>query len=293
VTNFFCWYQCRPIPLAYEAEEYVRDGYSLYCLDPSKLSGASPHAVADATDPCKNGYVHNSNCIGSWQRTDADVPGYELPYEVKEEQDQNQNSSATSASTNPVLDYDDVYCSSGTAMYMDGFNWQGSTCVIYLFAAWTLSTPAKFALAAMGSILFGIVLEFVLWQRRSIYDLPPGKRRLVLSSLVYGVQLSLGYFIMLVIMTYSGPLFLCTVGGMMLGHAGFNAQDSLAQAWTERRRRRKAGGWGGAAAASENGCCHGGELETGSELSATDPTENTTLTSHVGDGATPCCQYGI
>merc|ERR1711966_107527 len=161
-----------------------------------------------------------------------------------EEQDQNQNSSATSASTNPVLDYDDVYCSSGTAMYMDGFNWQGSTCVIYLFAAWTLSTPAKFALAAMGSILFGIVLEFVLWQRRSIYDLPPGKRRLVLSSLVYGVQLSLGYFIMLVIMTYSGPLFLCTVGGMMLGHAGFPGAgvDRAAAASQGGRRGRRGGG---------------------------------------------------
>ena len=96
MTNFFCWYQCRPIPLAYEAEEYIRDGCSLHCLDPSKLSGSSPHAVADATDPCKNGYVHNSNCIGSWQRTDPHVPGYELPHEVKEEQDRNQNSSATS-----------------------------------------------------------------------------------------------------------------------------------------------------------------------------------------------------
>jgi len=72
-----------------------------------------------------------------------------------------------------------------------------------------------------GSILFGIALEWVLYKRRTVYALPAGYRRLILSALVYGVQLTMGYFIMLLVMTYSGPLFLSCISGMVSGHVIF------------------------------------------------------------------------
>eukprot|EP00581_Thalassiosira_minuscula_P007166 CAMPEP_0183705194 /NCGR_PEP_ID=MMETSP0737-20130205/2356_1 /TAXON_ID=385413 /ORGANISM="Thalassiosira miniscula, Strain CCMP1093" /LENGTH=828 /DNA_ID=CAMNT_0025932303 /DNA_START=96 /DNA_END=2582 /DNA_ORIENTATION=+ len=220
-TDFFCWFQCVPIPNSKQAEEYVYNGYSLYCLDPGKLS-SSDDAIAAATDPCEGGYIHNSNCVGSWQITDEDIPGYKLPYEVKKEEDHHHHSANL-----PSTHSEGQYCYGGTSMYMEGFTWKGSTCVIYLFPSLVLSSPTKFALAAIGTILFGIVMEFVLLKRRSVYSMPAGYTRLCLSACVYGLQLSMGYFIMLVVMTYSGPLVICAVGGMMVGHACFNAQDSL------------------------------------------------------------------
>ena len=92
-------------------------------------------------------------------------------------------------------------------MYMDGFHWLDSTCVIYLFPSWVLSTPAKLAIAAVGTVVFGTVLEFVIFTRRQVMTkLKPGFHRLTASALYYGLQLTLGYMIMLVIMTFSGDL---------------------------------------------------------------------------------------
>lgn len=49
-----------------------------------------------------------------------------------------------------------------------------------------------------------------------------------MSTLIYGgVQLTIGYFLMLVVMTYSGPLFLCVVVGLVMGHAAFNARGAM------------------------------------------------------------------
>lgn len=306
-TNFFCWYQCVDMPNSEQAEQYVQEGNSLYCLDPGKLS-SSENSIADATEPCKGGYVHNSNCKGSWQKTDKSIAGYKLPYEMKE----------TESSTLPATDTGGDYCYGGTSMYMDGFNWKGTTCVIYLFQSWVLSTPGKFAAAALGSIVFGIALEFVLWKRRSVYTLSPGIVRLILSACVYGLQLTMGYIIMLVVMTYSVPLFISTIGGMMLGHVFFNAQDSLVKLWAEKKNRIDQDETG-----SENGsrCLAGAEtvsntefssfqnnsndgdaLENGDGVGTKSPpeqendklhvTENTKLRgSFPADGATPCCQY--
>jgi len=125
VTNFFCWYQCINIPDSEHAEDYVYDGYSLYCLDPGLLS-SSDNPIPDAVDKCKGGYVHNSNCQGSWQETDKTVPGYKLPYEVKkkEQLDKELGNSTSSAISYPNPITGDKYCYGGTSMYMDGFTWQ-------------------------------------------------------------------------------------------------------------------------------------------------------------------------
>ena len=324
-TNFFCWYQCIDIPSSDLAEQYINDGYSLYCLNPALLS-SSNNPILDATEPCEGGFVHNSHCIGSWQKTDASVPGYQLPYEAAK-QDSNLASTTTTTTTEMEMGGEDPYCYGGTSMYMDGFTWQDTTCVIYLFSSWVLSTRGKFALAALGSILLGILLEFVLWKRRGVYALPPGHRRLLLSTTIYGLQLAMGYLIMLVIMTYSGPLFISTVGGMMLGHMLFNAQDSLARQWREKYNqaemmngrdttyRTDMNGDSSLEANSlfvrrgtnsntelMNSYQHGrggGEVEDIAsppvvlEREKFPPTENTNLRSDVADGATPCCQYTL
>ncbi len=313
-TNFFCWYQCIDIPSSELAEQYVQDGYSLYCLNPALLS-SSDNPILDATEPCEGGFVHNSHCVGSWQKTDASVPGYQLPYEAAK-QDNNLSSTASISE----VDIGDQYCYGGTSMYMEGFTWQDTTCVIYLFSSWVLSSPEKFAMAALGSILLGVALEFVLWKRRGVYALPAGRRRLLLSTTIYGLQLAMGYLIMLVIMTYSGPLFISTVGGMMLGHLLFNAQDSLARKWREKYLnggtcRTDTNGDGSLEAnhlflrrrtnsnTELNSYQHGrgGEvLESVSSSTVLErekfpATESTNLRSSddVADGATPCCQYTL
>ncbi|KAL7514166.1 hypothetical protein ACHAXN_013268 [Cyclotella atomus] len=313
-TNFFCWYQCLSIPNAEHSLDYLRDGHSLYCLDPSMLSDNS---VADAAAPCKDGYTHNSACSGSWQVTDPSLEGYEFPNYAAVLAEE-EKAAAAAAAAYPAPENGDAYCYGGTSMYMDGFNWIGSTCVIYLFPQWVLSTPGKFALGCLGSILFGILLEYVLWKRRVVYTMSPGRRRLVLSVLVYGLQLTMGYFIMLVIMTYSGPLFVSVVGGMMMGHATFNAQDSFMK-WRDGPVKDSQEAGDGTSehgrvdrASTElsnsyqnvktnsrksseadeealGGCCGMGVKNSPEKKYGA--TEKTKLKENIPEGATPCCQY--
>ena len=87
-TNFFCWMQCLDIPNVDEAQGYVNEGYSLYCLDPSILA-TTGNRVSSAAEPCLNGNVHNQNCMGSWQPTAPGVATSNISYtstDVGEEQ---------------------------------------------------------------------------------------------------------------------------------------------------------------------------------------------------------------
>jgi hypothetical protein len=319
ITDFFCWYQCLDIPNSSDAEANVKGGQSLYCLDPALLSSSS--SVSEATTPCRNGYVHNSNCIGSWQKTDDNVPGYALPYKISTE-DNSSNQQESSINTISAVTNNDEYCYGGTSMYMDGFTWQGSACVIYLFRSWVLTTPIKFAFAVVGSLCLGILLEYVLRARRRVYALPPGNRRLLMSTLFYGLQLTMGYFIMLVIMTYSGPLFISTVGGMMIGHVVFNAQDALIKRWKEKDYDGRRDGREEvpeaavltASGARSRGVGDRSHTELGSYQNGTTSDQFNTMKSDtekdienlsetsatsagirrsIADGVTPCCQYTL
>jgi hypothetical protein len=232
--------------------------------------------------------------MGSWQDTDKSVPGYELLYPKEQT---NYPFTTTSG---------DQYCYGGTSMYMDGFHWFSSVCVIFLFPSWVLSSSFKFGIACFGSILFGVSLECVLYNRRTVYALPAGNRRLVLSALVYGLQLTMGYFIMLLVMTYSGPIFLSCVSGMIIGHVLFNAQDSIIKRYNERRKTNKermsprptnelSSYQNGDDEMIENRgtCCGLGATSSSSKYEAMSltPTETTMLKTLNPPGATPCCQY--
>jgi Ctr copper transporter family len=209
VTNFFCWMSCLEIPEANSAAGFLTEGYSLYCLDPGTLAKTG-NKVSAAQEVCNlNGVIggaHQDSCLGSWQKT---APG--VAY---------QEVSLTDPS---LLAPQTEFCYGGTSMYMDGFHWTDPTCVIYLFPSWVLNSVGLLTGASIGTIIFAIALEAVIWQRRSIVpSCPEGFMRLGASTLFYGVQLTMGYLLMLVVMIYSGPLFFSVIMGLMIGHALFN-----------------------------------------------------------------------
>ena len=211
ITNFYCWMSCLAIPDASTASAKMKDGYSLYCLDESEL--ASTNNVTAAYQQCNTFGLHNDGCAGTWLPTVADVPSQEVI--VDEEK----------IAASPMK-----FCYGGTSMYMDGFHWTNPTCVIYLFPNWILSSAGLLTVASVGTLFFGILLEAVIAKRRSVVQsFPLGWKRLTISTLFYGLQLTLGYMIMLVVMTYSGPLFMCVIFGLMGGHAIFNAGSSKAR----------------------------------------------------------------
>jgi hypothetical protein len=215
VTNFYCWMSCLDIPNADQAEGYLNEGYSLYCVDPSVLA-ATGGQVSKAQEPCTEqgivGLAMQTNCMGSWHPT---APGaYAQTVDVQTE--------------NGGEIFEEPYCYGGTSMYMDGFHWLGTTCVIYLFPRLVLDSPGAMVAACLFTIAFGIALEWVIQRRRvTVQKFGPGYPRLCVSACFYGLQLTMGYTIMLVIMIYSIPLFLSVVLGIVGGHVLFSAADAI------------------------------------------------------------------
>jgi len=274
-TNFFCWMQCMEIPNADQVEQYVQEDFSLYCLDPAILA-SSGNSVTKAAEPCKNGKVHNSNCQGSWERT---APG--VPKSI------DFNNAAATDDDAPLK-----YCYGGTSMYMDGFHWvHDTTCIIYLFPGWVLSSRVKLIIASLGTILASMFLEYIIFQRRVYHSrISEGYKRLMTTTLLYGLQLSMGYLLMLVIMTYSGVLFLCTILGLMLGHSVWNAKDAL---WKQKQQQNKT------ASQKNNNNNNDEEVQQNSISTAALDSSNNGINYTEGvtsendmeipEGATPCC----
>ena len=137
----------------------------------------------------------------------------------------------------------DAFCTGmAMSMYMDGFTsslrhtwWafasttahrrEAPGCLNLFFPAWTLDGAGKFAAAAFGVLALGVAVEALSALRRSrAVALARAKHRgrsaaaTAETALLYGLQLALGYFLMLAVMTYSVELFVAAVTGVILGH---------------------------------------------------------------------------
>ena len=90
----------------------------------------------------------------------------------------------------------------------------------FLFSSWILSSRGALIGACFGATILAILTELFTRSRRSILQkINKGKLQVILvSSFLYALQVSMGYAIMLLIMTYSGPLVLSVVAGLTIGH---------------------------------------------------------------------------
>jgi Ctr copper transporter family len=128
----------------------------------------------------------------------------------------------------------DDYCSgTGSIMYMDGFRGIGTSkkgetvCLNFLFLNWTLNEPVKFAFACIGTLLAGVLVQFIGKYRLKLHAEKWSRAYLKkgLLILLFGVQVTLGYFLMLLAMTYSTELFCMVCLGLTIGYAFFLVTD--------------------------------------------------------------------
>eukprot|EP00939_MAST-03C_sp_MAST-3C-sp1_P001151 g1151.t1 len=116
---------------------------------------------------------------------------------------------------------------SGTSMYMDGFNSFFSEdantklCVNLWFVNWTLDTEVKFAFASIGACLFGIIVEWLRSVQRALLLKKNGAHWMSILA-IRAIQLTCGYFAMLIAMTYQTELFIMLIVGLTCGWGVFN-----------------------------------------------------------------------
>lgn len=126
---------------------------------------------------------------------------------------------------------EDLFCRGATDMLMGGFEASGNNgfCIILFIRYWTLNTRWKFACGCLVTMFLGFLIEFMIYLRRRVSRKVHGKYRKLCMIGCFGVNLFLGYLAMLVVMTYSLELFLCTIFGIIIGHFVFNIQEPVTQ----------------------------------------------------------------
>ena len=190
----------------------------MYCLDASVM--ASKKDLKAAVAACSDsdgtaGGIHQPGCGNYWYKTTEGVQSY--LEEPKKEDDEEYSSDLL----------DEKYCYGGTGMYMQGFEWESSTCIIFLFTPWVVTSRAALVGACFGTIFLGVLVEFIIRQRRAILTrkFTKGSTKMALSALFYGLQLTSSYMLMLVVMVYSAPLFISVIVGLVSGHVLFNLKN--------------------------------------------------------------------
>ncbi|KXZ48011.1 hypothetical protein GPECTOR_31g375 [Gonium pectorale] len=123
-----------------------------------------------------------------------------------------------------------------TTMWMSGFQFakghERGPCVVYLFPEWVLDSAGKFAGACIGTFLMGVLVGALGYTRGKLKDSwvaqglweqdysPQWRTWLADAAIVsiIAVQVCLGYWLMLVAMTYQAELFIMVVLGLACGH---------------------------------------------------------------------------
>jgi hypothetical protein len=130
-----------------------------------------------------------------------------------------------------------------TTMFMDGFssgNDSNQPCVAFFFESWALKTKALVFAACLFTIFLGMSIEFTTKLRRKVRASSSSKHGQnnnnnnntstltinIITLLLYATQVTAGYLLMLVSMTYHVPLFLSVIIGLTLGHALFSVYSS-------------------------------------------------------------------
>lgn len=164
-----------------------------------------------------SGGIHQTGCGNHWFK---DTEGVQSYLKAAERNDYDSD----------LLE--ERYCYGGSSMYMQGFEWESSTCVVFLFAPWVVSTRAALIAACFGTVAMGIVVELIIRQRKRVLQgFENGTKKVAYAALLYGLQLTTSYVVMLIIMTYSGPLFFSVIIGLVGGHVYCN--------WKEMTRGKK------------------------------------------------------
>jgi hypothetical protein len=121
------------------------------------------------------------------------------------------------------------FCSSmGMTMSMSGFFSaadKDAICVNLFVESATLDSPSKFGAACLGIFLMGMVVQMCSRIRIEVnarYKKTNIIRKQVINFVVFGGQLTLGYLLMLVAMTYCAELFTMVVLGLTTGYAMFH-----------------------------------------------------------------------
>lgn len=102
------------------------------------------------------------------------------------------------------------------------------TCVLFLFSGANINTQGKYAIALIMSFFMAFCNEGFAFARKRVLGLPTMKTSLksVIECFLYGLQMVVAYWMMLLVMTYEAGIFTMLILGLVAGHFTFQMIDN-------------------------------------------------------------------
>ncbi|CAF4844160.1 unnamed protein product [Rotaria sp. Silwood1] len=95
-------------------------------------------------------------------------------------------------------------------------------CIVFLFRGWNVDNHVKYAFMILGVFCMGLLNGTLAYIRHRINDSYPGYSSLLLHqiylALIYGVQIVLAYWMMLLVMTYESGIFISLILGLVISY---------------------------------------------------------------------------
>ncbi|CAF4072245.1 unnamed protein product [Rotaria sordida] len=97
-----------------------------------------------------------------------------------------------------------------------------SNCIVFLFRDWNVNTQVKYTFMIIGIFCMGLLNGALVYIRHRINDSYRENSSLLLHqtylALIYGIQVVLAYWLMLLVMTYESGIFISIVFGLVIGY---------------------------------------------------------------------------
>ncbi len=214
-NQILCWHQCMSVanlPCGQEALCQDPSSGHVWTPDEPHCVGCIPQCPAPSTPPPSPAPPLPPAPPGGWSPSPPAVPPSPPP-------------------PSPEV----PFCTGpGTAMHMSGFEYYPADCVIFLFNGWVLDAPGTFVLAILGSLGLGLLTELLTFLRREKIAKAAALRErpnafVVVMGSIFTVQVTLGYLLMLVAMTYQVELFVAVMLGLGGGHMLLNVKAPVGE----------------------------------------------------------------
>ena len=127
----------------------------------------------------------------------------------------------------------------GTTMFMSGFvSYATATsddepeCVKLWFDSWVLDNRSKYVISCVGIFLVSMLMQAVPLLRKYLkHKVRDARKRNFLTVLLFGIDSTVAYLIMLVTMTYSAELFSMVIAGLTVGFIIFHIHNPDNARW--------------------------------------------------------------
>ncbi|CAJ1344670.1 unnamed protein product [Effrenium voratum] len=117
---------------------------------------------------------------------------------------------------------EEVFCKGEGSVMSNGFQiaiGPSQYCALFLFPGWGLDSPAKYLLGCCGACAIPMAIVSVQLVRERVVEISQrggGIAPDALAAVLFGLQMTLAYFVMLLVMLYETVIFSCVIAGFMI-----------------------------------------------------------------------------